>query len=32
MDKGGLPPGTQIHTNLASMVDALLSAQTDDVD
>ena len=32
MEKGGLPPGTQIHSDLASMVDALLSAQTEDVE
>ena len=27
MNKGGLPPGTQIHSDLAAMVDALLSTQ-----
>lgn len=27
MNKGGLPPGTQIHTDLAAMVDALLAAE-----
>jgi D-glycero-D-manno-heptose 1,7-bisphosphate phosphatase len=32
MDKGGLPPGTQIHSDLAMMVDALLNAQTDNID
>jgi len=29
MDKGGLPPGTQIHSDLAAMVDALLNQASD---
>ena len=30
LNKGGLPPGTQIHTDLAAMVEALLSSETEE--
>ena len=32
LNKGGLPPGTQIHSDLAAMVEALLSNEAQQAD
>lgn len=32
LNKGGLPPGTQVHTDLSAMVDALLAAEAEPTD